>query len=95
MLTSLRLHNFSVFPDASFDFGQFNVIVGENGTGKTHVLKAAYSALTVGARPGPESGQGNAPTKTYLQTALANKLRGVFRPDEIGCLVRRQQGRAQ
>ena len=40
MLKSLHLKNFTVFPDANLEFGkQLNVIVGENGLGKTHVLK--------------------------------------------------------
>jgi energy-coupling factor transporter ATP-binding protein EcfA2 len=93
MLKSLRLKNFTVFADADFQLGkQLNVVVGENGLGKTHVLKAAYCVLAVSSRGERESGSA-IPTKTYLQTALASKLRGVFRPDEIGRLARRQAGR--
>jgi predicted ATPase len=95
MLRSLHLRNFTVFPDANFKFGRhLNVIVGENGLGKTHVLKAAYSVLAVSARGAKDSGNFN-PTKAHLQTAIANKLRGVFRPDEIGRLARRQAGRSR
>lgn len=93
MLDSLTLKNFTVFPDAYFTFGKhLNVIVGENGLGKTHILKAAYCVLAVSARGAKDSGNA-VPTKTYMQTALANKLRGVYKPDEIGRLVRRQAGR--
>ncbi len=75
------------------EFGKhLNIIVGENGSGKTHVLKAAYCALAVSANGAKDSGGGN-PTKSYLQTAVANKLRGVFKPDAIGRLARRQAGR--
>ena len=43
MLRALELRNFTVFADAQFTFGKhLNVIVGENGLGKTHILKAAY-----------------------------------------------------
>lgn len=95
MLESLVLKNFTVFPDAHFKFGKhLNVFVGENGAGKTHVLKVAYCVLAVSARGAKESSNGN-PTKAYLQKALADKLRGVFRPDEIGRLVRRQPGRGR
>ena len=46
MLKSLELENFTVFPVAEFTFGKnLNVFVGENGSGKTHLLKAAYSAV--------------------------------------------------
>jgi energy-coupling factor transporter ATP-binding protein EcfA2 len=44
MLKRLHLRNFTVFEDADFEFGPgLNVIVGANGTGKSHVLKAGYS----------------------------------------------------
>ena len=45
VLKSLHLENFTVFPDVELNFGKnLNVIIGENGAGKTHILKAAYSA---------------------------------------------------
>ena len=41
---SLRLNNFTAFADASFEFVPgVNAFVGENGTGKTHVMKALYA----------------------------------------------------
>ena len=41
---SLRLQNFTAFADASFEFVPgINVFVGENGTGKTHAMKAIYA----------------------------------------------------
>lgn len=46
MLKRLHLRNFTVFADAEFEFGGgLNVLVGTNGTGKTHVLKAGYAML--------------------------------------------------
>jgi ABC-type lipoprotein export system ATPase subunit len=93
MLKSLRLKNFTVFPSAELKFGRYlNVIVGENGLGKTHLLKAAYCALAVSARGARESGS-NEPAESHLQTAIANKLRNVFKPDELGRLARRQAGK--
>jgi predicted ATPase len=90
MLKSLRLRNFTVFANDELEFGRYlNIIVGENGLGKTHLLKVAYCALAVSARGARESGSGD-PTKAHLQTAIANKLRGVFKPDELGRLARRQ-----
>jgi energy-coupling factor transporter ATP-binding protein EcfA2 len=92
MLKSLHLTNFTVFPDASFTFGKsLNVFIGENGAGKSHVLKAAYAAIAVSAAR-PKDGGTEPPTKTQLQTALAEKLQAVFRPDGLGRLVRRQRG---
>lgn len=44
MIENLELKNFTVFEDVSIDFSSgINVIIGENGTGKTHLLKAAYA----------------------------------------------------
>lgn len=41
MLKSLHVENLTVFTNADFTFGKnLNVIIGENGTGKSHVLKA-------------------------------------------------------
>lgn len=46
MLKSLKLKNFTVFVEEHLHFGKnVNVIVGENGTGKTHLLKAIYAGL--------------------------------------------------
>lgn len=50
MLNSLNLVNLTVFPKAALEFSpQLNVIVGENGTGKTHPLKVPYSVLAASA----------------------------------------------
>lgn len=47
MLKHLHLRNFTVFADAEFEFGDgLNVLVGTNGTGKTHVLKVGYTVLS-------------------------------------------------
>ena len=44
MLARLHLQNFTVFADADFHFSPgLNVLVGTNGTGKSHVLKAGYA----------------------------------------------------
>lgn len=88
-MQSLLLKNFTAFKEAEFSFTPgLNVIVGENGTGKSHVLKVAYSAIYA-------CGKGNnvlneaGPTKAHLQLALADKLNAVFKPDSLGRLVRR------
>lgn len=67
-----------------------NVVVGENGAGKSHLLKLAYclvSALHERGNLAPPH-----PSKTVLSTALASKLVGVFRPDTLGRLANRRRG---
>jgi energy-coupling factor transporter ATP-binding protein EcfA2 len=91
MLKSIQLENFTVFPDALFEFGKdINVIVGENGSGKTHVLKLAYSIINA-CSPGPKSAGQAVPTKTHLQGEVARRLNAVFKPDELGRLARRDR----
>lgn len=91
MLKSLELRNFTAFEEADMKFASgLNVVVGENGTGKTHILKVAYSAIYVSAKGKKESGSVN-PTKVHLQGAVADKLNAVFRPDELGRLTSRDR----
>ena len=93
MLKSLHLKNFTVFSDTRFVFGKnLNIIVGENGSGKSHLLKAAYVGLSVSARYGSAGANddiGEVPIRALLETVLAEKLRNVFRPDDLGRLVSR------
>ena len=45
-IQQLQLENFTCFSKATFDFSSgINVFIGENGTGKTHILKVLYSNL--------------------------------------------------
>jgi energy-coupling factor transporter ATP-binding protein EcfA2 len=93
MVKSLSLRNFTVFSEAHLKFGQnLNVITGENGTGKSHLLKLVYSALACSHEEGRRPGAGD-PTKALLQTRLAEKLVGTFRPEALGRLARRHRGR--
>ncbi len=46
MLERLTLSRFTAFEDATLSFSRgVNVFIGANATGKTHVLKLAYSLL--------------------------------------------------
>jgi predicted ATP-dependent endonuclease of OLD family len=93
MLDNLSIRNLTVFPEANLQFSRhLNVIVGENGTGKTHLLKTAYSALATSWEEGRKP-TSSLPTKAVMQTRLAEKLVNVFRPESLGRLARRKQGR--
>lgn len=86
MLKNARFKNLTTVPNAVWNFSSgLNVIVGENGLGKSHVLKAIYSLLKVQA--------GREFSKATLEKGYADKLIAVMRPESIGRLVKRKQGR--
>ena len=93
MLRSLEITNFTAFRHAELRFSPgLNVIVGDNGLGKTHLLKLPYAVMAASAEEGAKP-SARRPTKAVLQRRLAEKLVGVFRPDSLGRLTRRRQGR--
>lgn len=93
MFKKLQIKNLSVFQEANLKISPgLNVFVGENGSGKTHLLKAAYCIAAVLASNMKKKNV-DAPSKSGLQAEMADKLIGVFRPESLGRLVRRRQGR--
>ncbi len=90
MMRSLNVENFTVFENQGFEFAKgLNVIVGQNGTGKTHVLKLSYAVISALGGKGETEAK---PTKQNLQPKLAKKLVNVFKPDSLGRLSRRARG---
>lgn len=90
MLSSLKLENFTVFAAQTFQFCRgINVIIGENGTGKSQLLKLAYALCAVSQARREALRQ----SKEELQRAIADKLVATLRPESLGRLVSRQQGR--
>ena len=89
LLLILKMTNFTAFGSVRLQFAEgLNVIVGDNGLGKTHLLKLPYSIAAASAEAGrrPDAGK---PTKSALRTRLAEKMRNVFRPESLGHLTRR------
>ena len=82
-ISRLELTNFTVFKRASFEFCPgINVLIGENGTGKSHVLKAMYSAQKTSVRV--EDGEVG-----EREARMVNKLLAVFRPEGLSRFVHR------
>ena len=93
-LKTATVQGFTVFNRAKFTFSRsLNVFVGENSTGKTHVLKLLYSILAVSAEGSSKTA--SAPTKTQFQSRIADKLINVFRVERVGRLAARRQGPAR
>lgn len=81
-INHIRLENFTAFAelDQALSPG-VNVIIGVNGTGKTHLLKLLYAATAITTGEDREKG-------------FARKLMGVFNPYQARMtrLIRRRQG---
>lgn len=94
MLNRLHVQNFTVFADAMFEFSPgLNVIVGTNGTGKSHVLKLAYAAQVVYAGAPREVPNVYAPTEEstdlLVAVSILSRLDEIFLPNGLKHLVRR------
>jgi predicted ATPase len=88
-IQEVTLKNFTVFEDTAISLVEgVNLFIGENGTGKSHLLKLIYSVVKVldaRERKGLTSSDREV-------TLLEDKLRNVFRPESLGRLVRRPVG---
>ena len=82
MLNQIKLNNFGPLARLYWpNLGPINLVIGENGTGKTFLLKALYSAM----RTLEVYKRGDDP-RTAAEI-LAEKLYWTFQPDKIGDLV--------
>lgn len=81
--------SFGPFRDIDIDLAPgLNVVVGDNATGKSQLLKLLYTC-TKALR------EADSLTKKDLNSDLASKLNGVFRPRSLGRLTRRARGRSR
>lgn len=91
-VNSLDVNQLLAFQRVSLEFSPgINVIIGENSTGKTHILKLAYTLIKALSEYETAKQEGTEQTKPFV----TDKLRRVFRPDDnqVGRLVNRAVGR--
>lgn len=77
-LTKIEAENLTVFEKISIPFSKgLNILVGENGVGKTHIMKLAYAACQASKH----------------DVSFSQKTAMLFRPDQssIGRLVNRNK----
>ena len=80
MITRFCASDFTVFSNLEVKFSpKINIFIGENGTGKTHLMKAVYAACCL--------------INKKIETPFDKKINSVFTPNSIGRLVRRSVGR--
>lgn len=97
-ITKLSLRNFTVFEEAGFDFAPgINVLIGENGTGKTHVLKALYAVTKVlpDGRPNWETPNGFSSVFGYRSLDGTHLPRKTSSGNEAELVVRAGQQRLE
>lgn len=79
IIKKIKLENYTVFENCQIEFGSgINILIGENGTGKTHILKALYSACQ----------------SVEPKTSFSQKLVSTMLPDDykISRLITRKPG---
>lgn len=69
---------------------ELTVITGDNGTGKSQLLKLLYVSTRV-----LQEGVTRDLTRSELNRTIADNLLGVFRPDSLGRLASRARGQVQ
>ena len=83
-IEDLQVKNFGMIEDFQCNqFSNINLIIGENGTGKTFLLKALYSAVK--ALEEYKRGDDISP----INDILSEKLRWTFQVDKLGDIVAR------
>lgn len=76
MITHLELKNFTAFTELTIDFSpKINVIIGENGNGKTQLLKSVYALCAGGGATGFQHWR-RACVNPYSQTGSASHAAG-------------------
>lgn len=84
MVNRIELKNFGPLVNVNWrNLGRINLVIGNNGSGKTFLLKALYCSLKTieGYRRGND--------QRSVSEILANKLYWTFQTDKIGDLVRK------
>ena len=84
-IDKIRLRNFTVFSDLEIDLSpKVNVVIGCNGTGKTHLLKAAYACAGHGVTTDDEA---------KVSSDVSDRLVRYFMPfdEKLSQLARRGQ----
>ena len=83
-IEDLQLKNFGMIENFQCNqFSNINLIIGENGTGKTFLLKALYSAVK--SLEDYKRGDDISP----INDILSEKLRWTFQVDKLGDIVSR------
>jgi predicted ATPase len=84
-IKSITLSNFTIFREHSLEFSSgINIIIGENGTGKTQVMKLMYSLLQSN---NVVEKQNKLFLNAQLSVMIEKKINSIFMANSIGNLI--------
>ncbi len=89
LINSIELKNFTVFENLSIDVSSdINIFIGENGTGKTHLLKAIYGSCEI---------SNSVNHKNFVKNYDVKRLNDSFNvnPDKVNLVRDAQKGEAE
>lgn len=86
-ISSCKIANFTVFQDERIEFcAGVNVIIGANGTGKSHLLKLLYAMTQL------TTGKNGTANDEHLNNSTLPLLNGLFKPEDgdLSLLMRKR-----
>lgn len=85
-IKGISIENFTVFHDENLAFSDgLNVVVGENGTGKSHLLKLLYALmLSVNSISNNDDA---IQYEEYIPHLLQDHFMNIFKPDDLNGLI--------
>ncbi len=88
-IESIFIDNFTVFKDENLDFSvSLNIVVGENSTGKSHLLKLLYSLImSMNHISYDDYFKNKFIIDEEIQEAIEINLMRIFKPDELNSLI--------
>lgn len=87
MIAGVEIENFTAFGSVQLSLSpRVNVIVGSNGTGKTHLLKAIYGLALAGLHPSAER------SDKEVAADISRKFLRLFSPEENSLRALRASG---
>ena len=86
-IKSLNIENFTIFGKNQFNFSNgLNIVIGENDTGKSHLLRLLYSLIESNNLVAQQKDNGY-----LLQKTIPQKLIDIFKPEKLAHLIKNGQ----
>ncbi|KHD08114.1 hypothetical protein PN36_15430 [Candidatus Thiomargarita nelsonii] len=91
-IESLSIEIFTIFGKNQFNFSNgLNIVIGENDTGKSHLLRLLYSLIESNNLVAQQKADNNS---YLLQKSLPQKLIDIFKPEKLAHLIKNGQNKS-